>query len=103
MEPHKNMDEKMPQIAVSLEEQKSKLIKLSEALLNEKGQEDVQEYLDDDDFDGVRTYLLGVLDAMVAGKKISDEDAKLKYKILNFDPEEASRIRQRSKHAKDFK
>lgn len=82
---------------ISPEEYKKKLLTVAGELFKGKVPNYFLEYLDNDEIESARVSLLGAIDAFVFGKNISDEEAKTKYEILGFDPEEASRIRNLSK------
>jgi|SRR3989338_8569847 len=79
------------------EEYKNKLLELAELVLDEEGRDDVWNYLDGEEIENARKYLLGALDRAFAEKDISDEFAKEQYRLLGFDQEEASKIRNLSK------
>jgi hypothetical protein len=73
---------------------------LAEKCLNEKGQEAVAEFLSDNKIDCAKNYVLGAIDSLWTKKLITDNEATEAYKILNVDPEKASRVRQISAHGK---
>ena len=64
--------------------------------LDEAGQETIEKYLSENNLFSAKLYLLGAIDALWMKGKISENEAKQAYKMLNIGPEEASKARQQS-------
>lgn len=77
-------------------EEKESIILLAEKCLSEKGFDDVGLLLLENKIDTAKIYLLGAIDSLWTKKQISDNEAAEAYKVLEIDPEEASKLRQSS-------
>ena len=77
---------------------KEELLGIAHEFLNEKGQEDIEKFLDNNEIQIAREHLLGALDDAVYKHTVHDEHAKEQYRILGFGPDEASRMRQSRAH-----
>lgn len=74
---------------------KEELMKLARELLNETGQNDVEQLLEDGNEQDATAYLLGAIDKAFANGRDAEVLAGY-YKILGVSPEEASSLRQQS-------
>lgn len=79
---------------------KQELTELAEKILNEQGQEEVEELLDDDEEILAQMYLLGALDRAVHEKDLSFEEAAGFYKTLGVSKKEA--VARRQAHATKY-
>lgn len=69
---------------------------LSAKYLAEEGQDQIYEYLLHDEVEKAQEFLLGVIDALLSKREITDAEALEAYELLGIDPEDASRLRQQN-------
>lgn len=70
------------------------LMHIAEKVLNEKGQEDIDELIAEGDIGTAKCYLLGGIDACYEGEVIFFEEAVELYRLLEMPPEEICKFRQ---------
>lgn len=75
---------------------REQLLEMADDLLNEEGSDRVREHLDADEFRLARIALLAAIDKKVLEGSLPDIEARAKYQILGFDPEDANKIRNRN-------
>ncbi len=74
------------------------ITQLAKEYLNEKGQEDVADFLLNNELGLAKIAVLAAIDYCWKNKEINDAEAAEAYQMLGVPKEEASRVRQRSKH-----
>ncbi len=74
---------------------RKKLVNLAERYLNQKGQEDIRWYLEVKAIRIAQVFLLGALDKLLEGGKVSAEELAEAYRDLGLKPEEIADIRNR--------
>lgn len=73
---------------------KTQLQELGQKVFDTDGQDDLDEFLDDEDERRAVEFLLGAVDRVFSDESIDSEQAAEYYRILNVSPERASELRQ---------